>query len=578
MSKLSLLEIAQSQLDTTPVIDGQLIICLDTGNAYRDNSVTHVKIGNDLEVVSELPLAPLANKLYYLRPDKLYAYNGGDWVLLNDGGQEFTGATMTSTGTKGAVPAPEKGGQRWLDSTGNWTVPENATQESAGFESPLDKIKLDGIEDGANKYVHPTYGEHTIGLYQIAVDDEGHVSTAQVVTSDDFDAIGVAPKEHSHDIGKMIDMLDTSDTDVTDGETVITGQPVVNDDETTTTRYARKSLATLWAYIKSKASTVFATINHNHKIQSLEEYTTRIWDATVSRTKGTVLAAPQAADGTATFRKLDKNDVGLGNVDNTADKNKNVNSATVASKLSTNAGSATNPIYFANGVPVAGTYTLGNASSKNIRSLSAAGNSGWANQATDDGYVPSMSFITYWNGAYSDNGSSNLQYCDRGRFGTIVSKSSGDYATAGHTHNSIKDIGNNSSNTTFAYSKVGMNYGDYTWLAGWNGYELRAVNKSQFATASHTHDDRYYTESEMNTKLNGKANASHTHDDRYYTESEINTKLNGKANSSHTHNYAGSSSAGGTANSVNGLTFAAQTTDPGAGSSLATNKVLIVYQ
>ena len=70
---------------------------------------------------------------------------------------------------------------------------------------------------------------------------------------------------------------------------------------------------------------------------------------------------------------------------------------------------------------------------------------------------------------------------------------------------------------------------------------------------------------------------SNTHDDRYYTESEMNTKLNGKANSSHTHNYAGSGSAGGTANSVNGLTFAAQTTDPGAGSSLATNKVLIVY-
>lgn len=77
--------------------------------------------------------------------------------------------------------------------------------------------------------------------------------------------------------------------------------------------------------------------------------------------------------------------------------------------------------------------------------------------------------------------------------------------------------------------------------------------------------------------VDGKAASSHTHDDRYYTESEMNTKLNGKANSSHTHNYAGSGSAGGTANSVNGLTFAAQTTDPGAGSALTTNKVLIVY-
>ena len=57
----------------------------------------------------------------------------------------------------------------------------------------------------------------------------------------------------------------------------------------------------------------------------------------------------------------------------------------------------------------------------------------------------------------------------------------------------------------------------------------------------------------------------------------VGSALAGKAAASHTHSYAGSSSAGGTANSVNGFTFAAQTADPGAGSSLATNKVLIVY-
>ena len=84
MSKLSLREIAQSQLDSTPVIDGQLIVCLDTGNAYRDTATAHVKIGSDLEVVSDLPLAPLAEKLYYLKPDKLYVFLGGNWTLLND--------------------------------------------------------------------------------------------------------------------------------------------------------------------------------------------------------------------------------------------------------------------------------------------------------------------------------------------------------------------------------------------------------------------------------------------------------------------------------------------------------------
>ena len=60
-----------------------------------------------------------------------------------------------------------------------------------------------------------------------------------------------------------------------------------------------------------------------------------------------------------------KSEVGLGNVDNTADANKSVKyatsagsansatTATTASKLGTNAGSTTHPVYFANGVPVA---------------------------------------------------------------------------------------------------------------------------------------------------------------------------------------------------------------------------------
>lgn len=105
-----------------------------------------------------------------------------------------------------------------------------------------------------------------------------------------------------------------------------------------------------------------------------------------------------------------------------------------ATKLTSSAGSATQPVYFKDGKPVAGTYTLGDASSKMVRTLSAQGNSGWANQTTDDKYVPTMSFMAYWNGAYGGT-SSNLQYCDRGRFGTIVTKNSGDYASAGHTHN-----------------------------------------------------------------------------------------------------------------------------------------------
>lgn len=42
----------------------------------------------------------------------------------------------------------------------------------------------------------------------------------------------------------------------------------------------------------------------------------------------------------------------------------------------------------------------------------------------------------------------------------------------------------------------------------------------------------------IKSALDGKSNTDHTHDDRYYTESEINIKLNAKANSSHTHTKA----------------------------------------
>lgn len=43
-----------------------------------------------------------------------------------------------------------------------------------------------------------------------------------------------------------------------------------------------------------------------------------MYNPTLDRTKRTVLAAPTGTDGPATFRALDKNDVGLGNVDNVA--------------------------------------------------------------------------------------------------------------------------------------------------------------------------------------------------------------------------------------------------------------------
>jgi len=58
---------------------------------------------------------------------------------------------------------------------------------------------------------------------------------------------------------------------------------------------------------------------------------------------------------------------------------------------------------------------------------------------------------------------------------------------------------------------------------------------SNYSLNTHNHDDWYYRESEIDTLLSGKSNIGHIHDDRYYTETEINTLLSGKSNIGHIH-------------------------------------------
>ena len=59
--------------------------------------------------------------------------------------------------------------------------------------------------------------------------------------------------------------------------------------------------------------------------------------------------------------------------------------------------------------------------------------------------------------------------------------------------------------------------------------------KAEITDFAHNHDDRYYTETEIDSKLAGKSNTVHTHDERYYTGAEVNRKLATKSDISHSH-------------------------------------------
>lgn len=521
MSNLSLREIAQSQLDSTPVIDGQLIVCLDTGNAYRDTATAHVKIGSDLEVVSDLPLAPLAEKLYYLKPDKLYVFLGGNWTLLNDKtidldeaiaklpaessttlnddveiitqdtditrphyyrrklvviweyiktkAQDFFAAKNHKHGkadiTDFPISMPASDVYPWAKAATkpSYTKAEvglGKVDNTADADKTVKRATTAGTADSANSVAW-----ENVKNKPTAFPVEAHNHDDRYYTEAEID--GKLEKksstDHTHDLSELISGLSIGNsTTLNDSVQIIT-----QDTNTANQKYYRRPLTVLWDYIKSKADSVYSAIGHNHKIQNLEEYTTRVYDATIVRQADTVLASPQDKDGIATFRKLDKNDVGLENVDNTADKNKNVATAGIATTGVRDYNNANNTIKIgwqgadldAKTLAYVAGYTsdkkihpaskdgvrswlgLGDSAYKNTKSRSNKGSTDWTNNATDDAIVPTMSFMAYWDGAYNSNGASNLSYCDRGRFGTIVTKNTGDYAVAGHTHSFIDSVG-----------------------------------------------------------------------------------------------------------------------------------------
>lgn len=131
----------------------------------------------------------------------------------------MSGATIDADGKSGLVPSPTKGAQRWLDSTGAWTTPPNTTYgaastTSAGLMSAADKNKLNGIAEGANKYSLPTATSNVLGGVKTGANITNNSGVLSVTAANVTNALGYTPpKQDTNTWRPVVNSLTSSAAD-----------------------------------------------------------------------------------------------------------------------------------------------------------------------------------------------------------------------------------------------------------------------------------------------------------------------------------------------------------------------------
>lgn len=140
-------------------------------------------------------------------------------------GSEFaTGLYKIATNAEGHVisaTAVAKGDITALGVPAQDTTYVDATTSNSGLMSAADKTKLNGIEDGANNYTHPTSaaGAKASGLYKVETDANGHVIGAVNVVKSDITSLGIPAQDTTYvdATGSASGLMSASDKTKLDG-------------------------------------------------------------------------------------------------------------------------------------------------------------------------------------------------------------------------------------------------------------------------------------------------------------------------------------------------------------------------
>lgn len=313
-----------------------------------------------------------------------------------------------------------------------------ATQSAAGFMSAADKKKLDGIAEGANKYSLPTATSNVLGGVKTGANITNNSGVLSVTAANVTNALGYTPpKQDTNTWRPVVNSLTNSATD----QSLAANQgKILNESKAAMIVLTNENLndvVTPGFYSSGGGNNV------TNKPSNVDNFGLIVIHQASGNYYTQIVYSDSAAyrrhcvNGTWSGWVQDK----LTDTDTWRGIQNNLTSDSTTDSLSAAQGKALKALIDGKAASnhthtksqITDFPALGTAAVKNVRTLTEQGASGWKDAATDQQYVPDMSFIAYWNGAYSGT-SSNLTYCNRGAFGTIVTKNTSDYAVAGHTH------------------------------------------------------------------------------------------------------------------------------------------------